>query len=270
MVTANSSEIMQSGVSFFMGTAGAAATTPVGHILEEDTVTCSCDVPDWGPIRVHGKKSPTRHIQPTRDLVVTCPAAQINEDLMALALGITKDSNIVNIGDSDDTMLVPQFSFRMQAKNVAGETVQLDIPYASNKGTFSFDLSPTGFSKIPLEIHTEDYDSNPDCYWTFPDLSKTIATGSITPTEYFHYLKGESGTTDVLTAIVGSGYSTNDIIVLAPYTTSYIITITHAASGGDVPILMDEANWLFGGSLDDRLYIKWNGTDWEEIGRYDA
>ena len=162
---------------------------------------------------------------------------------MALALGITKDAEIVNVGDSDDTMLCPQFSFRMQAKNVAGETVQLDIPYASTKGAFSLEFSPTEMQKIPLEIHAENYDSNPDWYLTMPDLAKTIATGSITPTGTFHYVKGESGTTDALTAIVGSGYSTNDIIVLAPSTVSYVITVTHAASGGDVPILMDEANW---------------------------
>jgi len=259
----------------YTGTAGSAASTAMGYIMGEDAVVVTGEVPDRVALRIQGEKYPLRHANPSRNLTVVVPTTQMDVDLMALALGVTKQSAVVWTGESTDTLLAPQCSVAVIGKDAGGTTFRLDIPYASTTGAVGLSLSQSVQSKMPITFETECGIAGTDAhkpYWTYGDNTATIATGVLTLTKAVTLVKGEGDTTDEITSFVGTAISGDAIIRLKPYSSTYVVTITDTAS--DVINMIGGVAFAFGGStaaLGDWCDLKKTGTnEFMEVGRYDV
>lgn len=266
MVTAAVTEMLLHDVACYYGTAGAVATGSLGYVLEEHNVAFSFTSPNAGPLRVQGSKLPLRHLQPAREVTVTVPVAQFNADTMALGLGLTKSGDTVTIGDSSDTTLCPQISAAFVGQDLNGDTVRFDALYCSCGPDVDFEMGPTPPpSGLTLVFHCEDY-SGSEPFFTFGDLTATIAGGVLTRTTTMHQVVGQGDAADDLDSITGSGLTNGEVLRLRPSTIGYLVTLKHVA---DTLELFGAADFELGGDLDDWIDLQYvtATTEWIEIAR---
>jgi len=255
----------------FTGVAGAGATTVFGYVVEEDSVDISFTAPAGFDIRVQGERFPLRHAIPNRGLTVTVPSAQLTEENTAMALGVTAVANVVTLGNAADPVLSPQMSVAVVGQDLDGNAVRLDIPYASASGESDSSFSQAVLAKMPVVFSAE---AGGDPYWTFGDITATIAAGVLTRTQAIHSIVGQGSVADVLDSIAAPAAGTNPLIDeeklrLYPSTIAYDITLTHLAG---TLVLFGAANLLLGTTSGITAYIdlEYNhaGTLWTEINRY--
>lgn len=253
----------------FTGTAGAAATTVFGYVTEDDAVVVASTVPGGFPIRVQGEKFPLRHAIPNRGLSVTVPSAQMTEENTAMALGVTAVANVVTLGDANDTVLSPQMSVAVVGQDLNGDTVRLDIPYASASGESESSFSQAVLAKTPVVFNAE---AGGDPYWTFGDITSTISGGVLTRTQAIHSVIGEGAIADVLDSIAGTTalpLIDGETLRLIPSTVAYNITMTHLNSTLE---LFADANFLLGtgSGITATIDLKYVVADtaWKELRRY--
>jgi len=276
MSAKTTSEMLYSEVSVFTGVAGAVAGTPVGYILKENTVdvTVSRTI---DRTRVQGRKLPVVLVETERGLVVTTPLAQVNVDLLALCLGVTKDGNKVYIGDDTDNaqLVLPQFSAAFIAKDIAGNTVRLDIPYASSVGDLSLALNESK-SSMPFEIEAIDGGSVP--FWTFgaAAIDVTIAGGAITRTGAYHRVSGEGAAADTLDKITAADLVDNEFVRLQIKNATMPILLDNNNAGGtpddpDGLFMFGDADWDSMTKTTDIIDFQYDlaNTKWNEVFRYD-
>jgi hypothetical protein len=94
----------------------------------------------------------------------------------------------------------------------------------------------------------------------------TISSGAVTKGtgKNYMYLRGESSTDDTLDDI--SGGADGDILVLSPSDVATYGKITVAHASGKI-ILTGSQNFIMAENT-DRMILRYNGTDWYEIGRH--
>lgn len=83
-----------------------------------------------------------------------------------------------------------------------------------------------------------------------------IKSGSITPTQSYHHVSAESGTTDDLTFITGI----DRMLLILEADTNDTITVKHGVSN---IYLRDEADFDLGS--DNALMLFYNGSQWLEV-----
>ena len=253
----------------FTGTAGATATTVFGYIIEEDAVEISFTSPGGFDIRVQGEKFPLRHAIPNRGLTVTVPSAQITEENMAIALGLAAVSNTVVLGDANDTILSPQISVAVVGTDLDGNTVRLDIPYASAMGESDSSFSQAVLARQPV-VFSAEAAGNPT--WTFGDNTSTISGGVLTRTLAIHSVVGEGNVADDLDSIAGTAalpLIDGETLRLIPSTASYDVDLIHLDNTLD---LFGLANFDMGTTSGILAWIDLQyvlaDTEWKEIGRF--
>ena len=254
----------------YTGVAGALATTVFGYVIEEDAVEISFTSPAGFDIRVQGKKFPLRHAIPNRGLTVTVPSAQLTEENAAMALGVTAVANVVTLGNAADTVLSPQMSVAVVGQDLNGDTVRLDIPYASATGESGCSFSQAVLARMPVVFSAE---AGGDPYLTFGDIASTISGGGVlTRTQAIHSVVGAGGVADVLDSIAGTAalpLINGEILRLIPSTVAYDVTMTHL---NDTLELFGDANFLLGtgSGITAWIDLQYDVTDtaWVEIGRY--
>lgn len=257
----------------FTGTAGATATTPIGYVIEEDSVEIATTSPGGFDIMVQGEKLRLRRAIVNRAVTVTVPAAQLTVDTMALALGLTAVGNTLTIGDANDPVLSPQISLAVVGQDLNGDTVRIDIPYCSASGESDTSLSQAVLARLPIVFGAEAKSGNYP-FWTFGDITSTISGGVLTRTQAIHSVIGEGAVADILDSIAGTTelpLIDGETLRLIPSTIAYDVTMTHL---NDTLELFGDANFLLGttSAINAWIDLQYDVADtaWVEKGRFVA
>jgi hypothetical protein len=271
MPTVNCDEFLHSAVSVLVGAAGSVASTPVGYVLEEDSVEIRCEV-GVEPYRVHGLDLPQRHWSRPKSLVVRAPNVRINAMSLAQALGLSADGNEVSVGDPSQPGRLDQVSVALVGSSLDGATFRLDMPYASSATDLTLALSQVKPSVMRMAFHAEHGVSSPVFAFDGGNTDVALVGGVLTRVAGLHRVSGEGGAADDLTSIAGSVLCDGEIVRLQPASADYAITLKHQA---DALALFGGADFAMGGStvaLDDYVDLRYDAEagKWVEVARNDS
>lgn len=267
------------GALAYTGTAGGAASTATGQVDEQDAVLIEAESADHRPIRIVGERLPTRHMQFLRSLMFTVPYRQMDIDLWALNLGLTKSGQVLTIGDSNDSVLCPQISAQISGQDINGDSIVGLMPYASVTPTAAFPFQAgqdiVGNLIFNAEAGVTGNDSHKPTI-TFGDISATMsdAPGALTTTRRVTLVKGFNNAADDLKDIVGdTDWPIGTIIRIAPFTASYAIDVVETGGITLMTATADPTIVILGGqSILGWMDLQKTGDTpdtWQEIARKD-
>ena len=250
------------------GTAGSIAATTMGYILKDSAVELNITRPGGGPIFVHHEQLPIRHIRPDCLVDVNAELTQYDVDIVGIILGLTPVGNIITLGDATESKLAPQVSTAIVGTDFNGDTVRFDAKYGSFSGEMPNSWMSRGTDPNAYAVNfRSEAVSGAYPFLTLGDTALTITGGGdLAITSVVHKVKGAGDAADALTTIdVGATLPLGHIVRLTPFTTDYLITVTH---GAPTIVLFGATNFTMGGDASDYIDLKKTAAAiWTEIGR---
>lgn len=267
MATKSTNKILWNRANLFFGAVGSAPVTAVGYVSREGATSTTFSR-EYGQYYVEELQGPAAANTTSRGFQVTCQLAQLEPELLALALGLAADGQEVLVGgpNAADT----EVALKIVANRRDGVPVTIEIPRAKASGELGHAFSTGAATETPLQFSAMDGEAGmvkitfgPGNIIVTPSggtLSRVAGAG-------YHRVQGPATGIDAITSINGETLTNGETLRLQ-LADAEQVKFVHEYG---VLELFGGVDWTLD-HPDDYLDLVYEtaGTRWLEIGRRDV